>query len=63
MYLLDLDYIDMRVVSGVDKQHVPVNGNATDVRKDEIGGYFKTYAVLVMRRFQTQVLLYNLSVP
>jgi len=63
MYLLDLDYIEMRVVSGVDKQHIPVNGNATDVRKDEIGGYFKTYGVLVMRRFQTQVLLYNLSVP
>ena len=63
MYLLDLDNIEFRVVAGVDRTHVPVNGNATNIRNDEVGGYFKTYAILVMRRFRTQVLIYNLSVP
>lgn len=63
MYLLDLDSIEFRVVAGVDRTHVPVNGNATNIRNDEVGGYFKTYGILVMRRFRTQVLIYNLSVP
>ena len=63
MYLLDLDNIEFRVVAGVDKTHVPVNGNATNIRNDEIGGYFKTYGLPIMRRFRTQVLIYNLSVP
>lgn len=63
MYLLDLDHIEWRILDGVDKQHIPITGNATDTRKDEIGGWFKMYAVPVMRRFRTQVLIYNLSVP
>lgn len=63
MYLLDLDNIEFRVLAGVDMQHVPISGNDTSIRKDESGGYFKTYGILIMRRFRTQVLIYNLSVP
>jgi len=63
MYLLDLDQIEMRIVAGVDKLHIPVTGNDAHIRYDEIGGYFKTYAILVMRKFRTSVLIYNLSVP
>lgn len=63
MYLLDLDNIEFRVLNGVDMQHVPVQGTDTSNRADEVGGYFKTYGVFVMKRFRTQVLIYNLSVP
>ena len=63
MYFLDLDNIEFRVLAGVDNMHVPIKGNDTSIRKDEEGGYFKTYGVLVMRRFRTQVLIYNLAAP
>jgi len=63
MYMLDLDNIEFRVLSGVDMQHVPIRGNDTSIRKDEEGGYFKTYGILVMKRFRTQVLIYNLAAP
>jgi hypothetical protein len=63
MYLLDLDNIEFRVLAGVDAQHVPIRGSGSDQRADEEGGYFKTYGVFVMKRFRTQVLIYNLSVP
>lgn len=63
MYLLDMDNVEFRVLAGVDAQHVPVTGTDTSNRADETGGYFKTYGVFVMKRFRTQVLIYNLSVP
>lgn len=63
MYFLDLDNIEFRVLSGVDKQNVPIRGNDTSIRKDEEGGYFKTYGVFVMKRFTSQVLIYNLAAP
>lgn len=63
MYLLDLDNIEFKVLAGVDGQHVPISGTDTSNRADEEGGYFKTYGVFVMKRFRTQVLIYNLSVP
>lgn len=63
MYLLDMDFVEFRVVNGVDATHVPILGDDTSIRKDVKGGYFKTYGVLVMRNFNRQVLIYNLSVP
>ncbi len=61
-YLLDMDNIEFRVVSGVDKVHTPIIGEgeaSSGIRADVRGGYFKTYGVLVMKRFDTQVLFYN----
>lgn len=66
MYLLDMDNIEFRSVAGVDMVHVPIVGSGTTagtIRADVVGGYFKTYGTFVMKRFQTQVLIYNLSVP
>ncbi len=63
MYMLDLTNIEFRVIGGVDMRHVPILGSGSDSRADETGGYFKTYGTLVMKRFTTQVLIYNLSVP
>jgi hypothetical protein len=63
MYLLDLDNIEFRVLDGVDTQHVPIIGSDTSQRADEQGGFFKTYGTLVMKRFRTQVLIYNLASP
>jgi len=63
MYLLNLDDIEMRVLNGVDFVHVPIVGDDTSIRKDVRGGYFKTYGVLVLRRFDNQVLIYNLATP
>lgn len=67
MYLLDLDYIEMRILAGVDAKHVPVvgdvGGTAGYNRADVAGGYFKTYGVFVMKRFHTQVHICNLTAP
>lgn len=64
MYLLDLDHIFIAVIDGVFAKHVPVNmGSDAGIRYDERGGYFKTYAVLVMDRVDSQVLIYNLTAP
>lgn len=63
MYLLDLDNIEFKVLNGVDAQHVPIRGTDTSNRADEEGGYFKTYGTFVVKRFRSQVLIYNLSVP
>jgi len=67
MYLLDLDEIEMRIVNGVDAKHVVVSGEVSGVagynRADAQGGYFKTYGILVMRSFPTQVNICNLTAP
>ena len=63
MYLLDLDQIEFRVLAGVDAKHVPIMGDDTSIRKDVSGGYFKTYGVLVMKKFTTQVNICNLTAP
>jgi len=61
MYLLDLDNIMMVHVAGVNATHVPILGDDAHQRYDVKGGYFKSYGVLVMKRFDTQVLICNLS--
>jgi len=67
MYLLDLDEIEMRIVNGVDAKHVLVSGELSGTagynRADAQGGYFKTYGILVMRTFHTQVHICNLTAP
>jgi len=67
MYLLDLDEIEFRVLDGVDAQHVlvsgEVSGSAGYNRADAQGGYFKTYGVFVMRAFNPQVHICNLTAP
>ena len=63
MYLLDMDVINFRVLNGVDKLHIPILGNSTAIRSDEIGGWFRTYGTFAMQKFRTSVLIYNLSVP
>jgi hypothetical protein len=66
MYLLDIDNIFMAHVAGVNATHVPIVGGAAanyETRADVKGGYYKSYGVLVVRRFDTQVLIYNLNTP
>lgn len=67
MYLLDLDQMEMRVLSGVDVQHVLVSGEVSGTagynRADAQGGYFKTYAIFVFKTFQRHVHIANLTVP
>jgi len=67
MYLLDLDYIEMRILAGVDAKHVPVVGEVSGSsgynRADVEGGYFKTYGIFVMKRYHTQVHIANLTAP
>lgn len=67
MYLLDLDVIEFRILDGVDATHVPVmgevHGTAGYNRADAQGGYFKTYGVFVMRTFNSQVHIANLTAP
>ena len=63
MYLLDLNNIEFRVLDGVDAKHIPIMGNDTSIRKDVRGGYFKTYGIFIMKRFNTQVHIANLTAP
>lgn len=63
MYLLDMDMIEFRVLSGVDSVHVPIIGSDSGIRYDVQGGFFKTYGVLTMRQFNTSVLIWNLTAP
>lgn len=71
MYLLDLDFMMMVHVAGVNAVHVPIGGgNVTAAdnttfsgRADEVGGYFKSYGAFVMKRFDTSVLISNLTAP
>ena len=58
-----MDNIVFYNIAGVDVKHVPIIGDDTSIRKDVQGGYFKTYGMLVMKRFDTQVLIYNLDTP
>ena len=72
MYLLDMKEIAFRTVGGVDQQHVPIYGIGDTTagaaatgysRADAVGGYFKTYGTFVMTRFDSQVILWNLTAP
>lgn len=63
MYLLCMDDIEMRILNGVDFAHVPLIGSDSGIRYDVQGGFFKTYGVFIMRRFDNQVLIYNLAAP
>ena len=61
--LLDMDNIVFYNVSGVDTKHVPLIGSDSGIRYDVEGGYFKTYGVFVVKKFNTQVVIWNLSAP
>lgn len=61
MYLLDLDQIQMVHVAGVNATHVPIMGADAQQRADVQGGYYKSYGVLVMKKFVTQVIIANLT--
>jgi hypothetical protein len=67
MYMLDLDEIEFRVLGGVDATHVAVSGevqgSAGYNRADAQGGYFKTYGIFVMKTFNSQVHIANLTAP
>jgi len=63
-FLLDLDNLFMAYVAGVNATHTPVVGGGTTTptnRPDLQGGYYKSYGVLVMKRFDTQVAIFNLT--
>ncbi len=61
--LLDMDNISFYNVAGVDTRHVPIMGADASQRSDVEGGYFKTYGIFVVEKFNTQVVIWNLSSP
>lgn len=61
--LLDMDNISFYNVAGVDTRHVPIMGADASQRSDVEGGYFKTYGIFVVEKFNTQVVIWNLSTP
>ncbi len=61
--LLDMDNISFYNVAGVDAAHRPITGSDSGSRYDVEGGYFRTYGVLAMEKVNTQVVIWNLSVP
>lgn len=61
--LLDMDNISFYNVAGVDTRHVPILGSDTSQRSDVEGGYFKTYGIFVIEKFNTQTVLWNLISP
>src|SRR3990167_1616775 len=63
MCLLDMDHISFYNVAGVDARHVPISGADASQRSDVLGGYFKTYGIFVVEKFNTQVVIWNLSTP
>ncbi len=63
MYLLNMDFVEHRILNGVDFVHVPILGADASQRSDVRGGFFKTYGVFIMKRFDNQVLIYNLAAP
>ena len=67
VYLLDLEDIEFKNVAGVDQFHIPIMGGGDSVnylqRGDVMGGYFKTYGVFVVKRFDNQCILWNLTAP
>ncbi len=60
---LDMDNISFYNVAGVDARHVPIMGADASQRSDVEGGYFKTYGIFVVEKFNTQVVIYNLTTP
>lgn len=60
---LDMDNISFRSVAGVDTRHVPIMGADASQRSDVEGGYFKTYGIFVVEKFNTQVVIWNLTTP
>ncbi len=67
IYLLDMDEIVFKTVAGVDQTHVPIigGGDSTNFlqRGDVRGGYYKTYGMIVVKRFDSQGIIWNLSAP
>lgn len=61
--LLDMNNISFYNVSGVDTRHVPIKGADASQRSDVEGGYFKTYGIFVVEKFNTQVVIWNVSTP
>jgi len=61
--LLDMDNINFYNVAGVDLRHTPVIGASATQRSDVEGGWFKTYGVFVVEKFNTQVVIWNLASP
>ena len=61
--LLDMDNISFYSVNGVDARHVPVIGADASQRSDVEGGWFKTYGIFVVEKFNTQVVIWNLETP
>ncbi len=60
---LDMDNINFYNVAGVDARHVPIMGADASQRSDVEGGYFKTYGIFIVEKFNTQVVIYNLTTP
>jgi hypothetical protein len=60
VFLLDLDNMFMAYVAGVNAVHTPIVGSGPDIRGDVRGGFYKSYGVLVMKRFDTSVTIFNL---
>lgn len=66
MYLLDLDHLFMVHVAGVNAVNVTITGTHSAAGTsltgaDVVGGYYKSYSVLVMERFDTNVIIANLT--
>lgn len=61
--LLDMNAISFVNVAGVDARHVPISGTDSSQRSDVQGGYFKTYGVFVVEKFNTHVVIWNLTAP
>ena len=61
VYFLDMDYIEYTNVAGVDRRHVPIMGADANQRYDVEGGYYKSYGVFRMLRFDTQSMIINLT--
>ncbi len=60
---LDMDNISFYNIAGVDARHVPISGADASQRSDVEGGYFKTYGIFVVEKFNTQVVIWNLNTP
>jgi len=63
IYLLDMRNLEFRNVGGIDGRHIPIMGTDASQRSDVKGGYFKTYGVVVLKKFNTQGIIYNLTAP
>lgn len=67
IYLLDMDNIVFKTVAGVDHVHVPIMGGGDSTnylqRGDVRGGYYKTYGMIVVKRFDSQGMIWNLAQP